>query len=142
MRRRLILGVLALAVIAAGIVSLAAFTAQVVNLTAHVEKDIAVEPVICSSPRDINTPCFVDPRGGEFGVVLPQEFYDRIIEGTLSNSFFEQDRYDDLAFDILWECKNIVPEPTAPPLCREQIADDSICTIDLDGDTKADTVRH
>ena len=111
MRRRLILGVLALAVIAAGIVSLAAFTAQVVNLTAHVEKDIAVEPVICAVPDRQDIPCFVDPRGGNYGVVLPQEFYDRIIEVTLSNSFFEQDRYDDLAFDILWECKNIVPEP-------------------------------
>jgi len=148
MRRRLILGVLALAVIAAGIVSLAAFTAQVVNLTAHVEKDIAVEPVICSSPRDINTPCFVDPRGGNFGVVLPQEFYDRIIEVTLSNSFFEQDRYDDLSFDILWECKNVNEDANSDPangvLCREDIADDSICPIDLDvpPDGKADTVRH
>ena len=149
MRKRLMFGGLALAIIVAGVIALAAFTAQIVNLTAHVEKDIAVEPVICADPGDINTPCFVDPRGGEFGVVLPQEFYDRIIEVTLSNSFFEQNRFDDLAFDILWECKNVNEDANSDltangPLCREDIPDDSICAIDLDDppDGKADTVRH
>ena len=164
MRRKLILGGLTLAVIVAGVIALAAFTAQVVNLTAHVEKDIAVEPVICTNPKDINTPCFVDPRGGDYGIVLPQEFYDKIIEVTLSNSFFEQSKYNDLAFDVLWECKqftdkrdvvdnltgrptpdadgNTVPDGDGFPDCRQQGLDDSICAIDLDGDTKADTVQH
>ncbi len=45
------------------------------NITAHVEKDIALEPVICSQPTDRKVPCYVDPRGGDFGVVLPQESY-------------------------------------------------------------------
>jgi len=144
MRKRLILSGLALTVIVAGVIALAAFTAQVVNLTAHVEKDIAVEPVICAKPGDIDTPCFVDPRGGNFGVTLPQEFYERTIEVTLSNSFFEQDRFNDLAFDILWECKNIEPEPTSGNLCRDEIVDDSICAIDLDvpPDGLADTIQH
>ncbi len=146
MRKRLMFGGLALAIIVAGVIALAAFTAQIVNLTAHVEKDIAVEPVICARPSDQNTPCFVDPRGGNLGVTLPQEFYDRIIEVTLSNSFFEQNRFDDLAFDVLWECKNVHEDANNDQangvLCREDIPDDSICPIDLDGDGKADTVRH
>ena len=105
MNKMVALGLLAATAIAAGVVALAAFTAQVVNITAHVEKDIALEPVICQTPRDQNIPCFVDPRGGDYGVVLPQETYLKIIELTLSNSFFEQDLYFDLGFDILWECK-------------------------------------
>ncbi len=63
MRKRLMFGGLALAIIVAGVIALAAFTAQIVNLTAHVEKDIAVEPVICQAPENLSVPCFVDPRG-------------------------------------------------------------------------------
>ncbi len=104
-KRRLGLALLAALAIVAGVTGLAAFTAQVVNITARVEKDIALEPVICEKPADQNVPCFVDPRGGDFGVVLPQESYVKIIEVTLSNSFFEQERFFDLTFDLLWECK-------------------------------------
>jgi len=104
-RKRVGLGLLAGIAVVAGVVSLTAFTAQVVNITAHVEKDIALEPVICQTPGNQNIPCYVDPRGGDYGVVLPQETYVKIIELTLSSSFFEQDRYFDLGFDILWECK-------------------------------------
>ncbi len=38
----------------------------------------------------------MDPTGGDFGVVLPQESYVKIIELTLSNSFFDQDRFFEL----------------------------------------------
>ena len=167
MRKRLILFGLTLTAIVAGMIALSAFTAQVVNLTAHVEKDIAVEPVICTEPRNIEVPCFVDPRGGDYGVVLPQELYFKTIEVTLSNSFFEQSKYNDLAFEILWECKqfederdvvdNLTGRPNVTnlvgldgwPDCRDNyletrtIADThEICAIDLDGDGKADTVQH
>ncbi len=185
MNKLVALGLLAAMAIAAGVIALAAFTAQVVNITAHVEKDIAVEPVICQAPENLSVPCFVDPRGGDYGVVLPQEFYAKIIEVTLSSSFFEQDRFFDLGYDVLWECKQFSDErnvidnlngidndldglidedpidffdndgdgrededppgragPDRFPDCREDGLDDSICAIDLDGDTKADTVRH
>lgn len=167
MRKRLLLSGLTLTVIVAGVIALAAFTAQVVNLTARVEKDIAVEPVICANPGDIDTPCFVDPRGGDFGVTLPQEFYDRIIEVTLSNSFFEQDRFNDLSFDILWECKqfanerdvvdNLTGRPNVTnlvgldgfPDCRSNYLETrtiqdthELCAVDLDSDGIPDIIRH
>jgi len=132
MKKRFGLWLLAAAAIVAGVVALAAFTAQVVNITAHVEKDIAVEPVICQTPSDPTVPCYVDPRGGDFGVVLPQEFYVKIIEVTLSNSFFEQDRFFDLGFDLLWECKQFSDE-------RDVI--DNLDGIDNDLDGRIDEDR-
>ncbi len=151
MRRKLALGLAALAVIVAGLAALSAFTAQVVNITAHAEKDIALEPVICTAQsnfgQNYNEPCYVDPNGGNYGVTLPQEFYDKEIELTLSNSFFDQDRFFDIAFAVLWECKQFEdqrdenPEDGIPD-CRQNGEDDSICKVDLDGDKRADRLVH
>jgi hypothetical protein len=145
MRKKLVLAGLGLAVVVAGVIAMAAFTAQMVNLQARVEKDIAVEPVICERPWDENSPCYIDPAGGDYGVVLPQEMYDKIIEVTLSNSFFEQETFNDLAFDILWECKqfdpprdevnNLTGDPGEDgiPDCRVHGLDDTLCVVETDG---------
>src|SRR3972149_8338458 len=160
MCRRPALTFAALAIVVAGLAALSAFTAQVVNVTAHAEKDIAVEPIICTAPDfggNYSQPCYVDPSGGSYGVTLPQEFYDKEIEVTLSNSFFDQDKFFDVVYDVFWECKqfederdnvnNITGLPPADgiPDCRDNYdapGAHAICKVDLDGDTRADTLQH
>ena len=161
MRRKLLLGLAALAIVVAGVAALSAFTAQVVNVTAHAEKDIAVKPIICTEQSqfgaDYSQPCYVDPSGGSYGVTLPQEFYDKEIEVTLSNSFFDQDKFFDVVYDVFWECKqfederdnvnNITGLPPADgiPDCRDNYdapGAHAICKVDLDGDTRADVLQH
>ncbi len=127
MRNKIIVGILGLAIVVAGIIAFAAFTAQVVNLTARVEKEIELEVVTCEfEPLLIPNPLFPLPgepefipnplagkiipdtceKGtGDYGVVLPQTAQDKIIELTLSKSFFKQDKWFDVQFDLLWECK-------------------------------------
>lgn len=130
-KRRAILALLTALVIVAGVTALSAFTAQMVNITARVEKDIAVEPVLCQSATDPHVPCFVDPDGGDFGVILPQEFYTKTIEVTLSNSFFDQTRFFNILFDVLWECKQFSDE-------RDVIDNLTGIDNDLDGQTDED----
>lgn len=166
MRKKLILGVLGLLTVVAGVAAMSAFTAQMVNIQARVEKDITVEPVICDETSeygaDYSKACWIDPKGGDYGVTLPQVYYDKEIEVTLSNSFDEQDRFYDVKYWILWECKQFADErdevtayidpdtgelvveegPDTIPDCREYGLDDTVCTYDTDGDDIADTVGH
>jgi hypothetical protein len=154
MRRKLALGLAALAVIVAGLAALSAFTAQIVNIQAHAEKDIALEPIICTAQSDFggdyNEPCYVDPNGGDYGVTLPQEFYDKEIELTLSNSFFEQRKFFDIIFAMLWECKQAVDadgdevdaDGDTIGDCRVDLPNDDVCLIDLGTDGRADTIQH
>lgn len=135
MRNKIIVGILGLAIVVAGIAAFSAFTAQIVNLEARVEKEIELEVVTCEIvPLFIDNPDFDDtipehpitnPRlisnpdtdagkilpdtcekgSGNYGVVLPQTAQDKIIELTLSKSFFKQSKWFDVQFDLLWECK-------------------------------------
>jgi hypothetical protein len=128
MAKKLIVGVLGLGIVVAGIAAFSAFTAQIVNLEARVEKEIELEVVTCDiddriqiedpnnlgqdPPVMINNPDLgkILPdtcvKGtGDYGVVLPQTAQDKIIELTLSKSFFKQDKWFDVQFDLLWECK-------------------------------------
>src|SRR3990172_7728789 len=110
MRKKLIVGSLGLVVVVAGIAAFSAFTAQLVNLEAHVEKEIELAPVVNCEIVGLDIVCEEDPNGGNYGTVIPQELYDKVIELTLSKSFFDQDKYYDVTFDVLWECKQIEPE--------------------------------
>ena len=117
MRRKIALGILGLAVLVAGVVSLVAFTAQQVNIEARVEKEIEVEAVLCDFVTDPVTGAQeIDPEtckiaSGNYGVVLPQRFYDKYIEVTLSKSFFKQTEVTDVQYDVLWECKQVKGPP-------------------------------
>jgi hypothetical protein len=124
MRKRLIVGGLGIAIVVAGLALFAAFTAQIVNLEAHVEKEIELAPcffvregvhgIDYNLDTDLNDRvCIEDPRGGDFGVVIPQEEYDKFIELTLSSSFRDsqnQEEFGDVHADILWECKQFEDE--------------------------------
>lgn len=121
MRRKIALGILGLAVVVSGVVALVAFTAQQVNIEARVEKEIEVEAVLCDFDENPFIPGLTGPipnpdfgkilpgtckiSSGDFGVVLPQRFYDKYIEVTLSKSFFKQSEVSDVQYDVLWECK-------------------------------------
>ena len=130
MAKKLIVGVLGLVIVVAGIAAFSAFTAQIVNLQARVEKEIELEVVQCDfderteipnpnwDSTDPTSPEFIDnpdlgkilpdtceKGSGDYGVVLPQTAQDKIIELTLSKSFFKQDKWFDVQFDLLWECK-------------------------------------
>jgi len=112
MLKKITIGLVGIAVVAAGIAAFAAFTAQMVNLEAHVEKEIELSAVRDCGPDDPNTPQ-VGPTcvatTGDFGTILPQRLYDKFIELTLSKSFFDQRGVTDVKFDVLWECKQIEP---------------------------------
>jgi hypothetical protein len=107
MLNKLIVGVLGLAVVVAGIAAFSAFTAQLINLEAHVEKEIELAAV--KNCRQVPGDIICEEDTGDYGVVIPQELYDKTIELTLSRSFFEQDRWFDVTFDVLWECKQYDP---------------------------------
>ncbi|MEE9285489.1 MAG: hypothetical protein V3V35_07165 [Dehalococcoidia bacterium] len=124
MRKKIIVGILGLAVVVVGIAAFSAFTAQIVNLTAHVEKEIELTPCVNASEEvdqidynmdtDMNdVVCIEDPAGGDFGTVIPQQEYDKFIELTLSSSFRDsqdQPKFGDVHADILWECKQFDDE--------------------------------
>ncbi len=97
MVKRLIVGLLGLVVVGAGIAVFAANTAQWVNVQARVEKEIEVA---CVDSAGV-----ISPTGCDFGVVFPQNAEEKIVEVTLSNSFFNQRVKSDVFYWVLWECK-------------------------------------
>ena len=107
MLKKLIIGILGLAVVVAGIAAFSAFTAQLINLEAHVEKEIELAAV--KNCFEDNGDIICEEDTGNYGTVIPQEVYEKLIELTLSRSFFDQDRWFDVTFDVLWECKQYDP---------------------------------
>ena len=108
MLKKLIVGIIGLVVVVAGIAAFSAFTAQLINLEAHVEKEIELAAVKnCDLTNPLDPVC--EATDGNYGTVIPQELYDKLIELTLSRSFFDQDRWFDVTFDVLWECKQFDP---------------------------------
>ena len=103
MAKKLIVGALGLVIVVAGIAAFSAFTAQVVNLTAHVEKEIEVTAV--KNCKTVGADIVCEATDGDFGVVIPQELYDKTIEVTLSRSFEDQNQFEDVVYAVMWECK-------------------------------------
>lgn len=102
MVKKVILGLTALVLVGAGVASFSAFTAQWVNIQARVEKEIEIACVVF----DTNTGTYVvDPDGCDFGVTFPENIHEKVVEVTLSNSFYNQDVKSDVLYWVLWECK-------------------------------------
>jgi hypothetical protein len=119
MRKRLLLIGVAASAIMLGLAGFAANTAQWVNVTAHVEKEIEMACVAgaqqaANDPYDIGG-YLVDPQGCAFGTVFPQDTVYKKIEVTLARSFFDQDRYSAVEFDVYWECKLVFEDQLAEP---------------------------
>ncbi len=92
---KLILGFTALVLVGAGVAVFAANTAQWVNVQARVEKEIEVA---CVDRDGTVVSC-------DYGVTFPQNIHEKVVEVTLSNSFYNQDVKSDVLYWVLWECK-------------------------------------
>lgn len=83
MKKRIIIGLAAAAIVVGGVAAMSAFEAHIINVTAKIENALSV------SPEKI-----------EFGTVFPQEKLFRILNIALSSSFIEEDRVDDVNYVI------------------------------------------
>jgi len=119
MVKRIILGFTALVLVGAGVAAFSANTAQWVNVQARVEKEIEVA---CIDRDGHAIPC-------DFGVTFPENIHEKVVEVTLSNSFYNQDVKSDVLYWVLWECKQFSDERDLDgdgiPDCRVDVADPS-----------------
>ncbi len=83
MTKKIALGLVALVAMTVGVVGLSAFEAHVINVTAKIENALSV-----------------DTRAITFGTVFPQEELDRKLEISLSRSFIDEKRVDDIRYII------------------------------------------
>lgn len=81
--KKILLTVVAVGAVALSVVGLAAFEAHVVNVTAKIE-------------NALNVPI----RSIDFGTVFPQEKLDQFFDVSLSQSFQDEDRVDDVTYII------------------------------------------
>src|SRR3989338_6705527 len=83
MTKKIALGLVALVAMAAGVAGLSAFEAHVINVTAKIENALRVKTTEI-----------------DFGTVFPQEHLDQQMEVSLSQSFIDEDRVDDVEYRI------------------------------------------
>src|SRR3989344_6121724 len=83
MKKKIILAAIALVAVAGGVAGLSAFEAHVINVTAKIKNALRV-------PTD----------SIDFGTVFPQEQLDQTFDVTLSQSFLDEDRVDDVEYAI------------------------------------------
>ena len=81
MKKRIILSLVTIAAVAIGVVGMSAFEAHIINVTAKIENSMSV-----------------DTESIEFGTVFPQEAMDYEVELSLSDSFMEEERADDVEY--------------------------------------------
>jgi hypothetical protein len=77
MRKKILLGAIAMVIVAGGVAAMSAYEAHVINVTAHIENALKVMPTT-----------------GElvFGTVFPQEYHEKRVWVTTSESFCESDQ--------------------------------------------------
>ncbi len=83
MKKKILLGLVAVVAVAGGVAALSAYEAHVINVTAHIENALSVDT------NDI-----------AFGTVFPQEYVERDFTINLSSSFLAADRVDDVEYVI------------------------------------------
>jgi len=92
MTKKLILGLAAVAVVVGGVAAMSAFEAHIINVTAKIENALSVTP---------------DPI--DFGTVFPQEYLEKTLTVSLSESFLAEGRVDDVDYFIKQKPKPIDP---------------------------------
>lgn len=92
-KKKIAVGVASALAILGGVVAMSAFEAHVINVTAKIENALSV------TPKEI-----------EFGTVFPQEYLTDTVTVTLSSSFREEGRVDDVDYVIRQKPK---PRPDA-----------------------------
>lgn len=112
MSKKLVLTCAAIISVVAGVVGLSAFEAHIINVTAHIENALAVTPTAI-----------------EFGTVFPQEFLVRgPIEVSLSSSFMDQNRVDEVTYKL-------VQKPKPLPLASGAIVETTLASAYAVGST-------
>lgn len=97
----------------------AAFEAHIINVTAHIENALSVntEPVA-------------------FGTVFPQEFIEKDFQISLSDSFMDEPRVDDVKYVIKQKLKACpVHKESCGPACEKLVPDDPTCVEDTELET-------
>jgi hypothetical protein len=97
MRKKILMIAGGIMVVLTGITGFSAFEAHIINVTAHIENALYV------SPEEIS-----------FGTVFPQEYLEREITISLSNSFMSENRVDDVLYVIKQKPKPKNPEAPVP----------------------------
>ena len=93
MTKKILLSLVAGAVVVGGVAAMSAYEAHVINVTAHIENALAV------TPEEI-----------AFGTVFPQEKLYKPLTVLLSDSFIKEDRVDDVGYVIHQKPKPRDPE--------------------------------
>ena len=83
MRKKILLALATVLIVAGGVAALSAYEAHVINVTARIENALAV------NPKEI-----------AFGTVFPQEYLEEELIIRLSDSFLLEDRVDDVEYVI------------------------------------------
>src|SRR3989344_8967326 len=82
--KKILISLAAILVVVGGIAALSAFEAHIINVTAHIENALSI------SPQGIN-----------FGTVFPQEYMEKPFTVSLSESFMNEDRVDDVEYKLV-----------------------------------------
>jgi len=101
MKKKIILGIAAAGTAIAMLPLFAAFEAHVINVTAKIE-------------NALNVPIVKD--GMQFGTVFPQEKLDKTFDVTLSQSFQDENRVDDVTYEIRQKPKCGIVKPDTDPI--------------------------
>lgn len=83
MKKQLVLSVIGIMVVVGGVAALSAWESHVINVTAHIENALKVIP----------------PTGFSYGTVFPQEYKQKTISITTSESFCKPDQRRVLSID-------------------------------------------
>lgn len=101
MKKKILLGLAAVVVVAGGVAALSAYEAHIINVTAHIENALSVHDDEIS-----------------FGTVFPQEYLERQFTVQLSDSFLAEPRVWDVQYEIVQKPKCICDAPQEI-LCEE-----------------------
>ncbi|MFC1629632.1 putative metal-binding motif-containing protein [Patescibacteria group bacterium] len=88
MNKKTLLNLVATLVIFGGVAAFSAFEAHIINVTAHIENALSIAPTEVM-----------------FGTVFPQEYLEKSIAISLSNSFLAEGRVDDIDYVIKQKSK-------------------------------------
>jgi hypothetical protein len=108
MKRKLFLVLPAIVAVAAGVVGFSAFEAHIINVTAHIENAL-----------DVRT------KALDFGTVFPQEALTQSFDISLSGSFTDATRVDDVHYNIVQK-----------PKCKANDSENPIQFVPVDRSTE------
>jgi len=104
MNKKIILGLIAVVVVAGGVAGMSAYEAHVINVTAKIENALTV------TPDEIM-----------FGTVFPQEYVTEDLSLCVSSSFTDEARVDDVNYVIKQKPKPKAVMPEGLPILKPDI---------------------